>query len=259
MGRFDFKTRIGQISGIIQTSFDVDTQTFINRVNAAGGTLTTIEQFAINDLVLNMKNSNIWNSMKAIYPMVGASAAACAQNLKSSSFTGSFSSGWTFASTGATPNGTSAFFNTTLNPTNNLAVASAHFSKYNRNNDLVGAKVDGAFSTSNSAIFQLNYTGANAIIGDVATIASYTPTDTRGFFVASRTTTSLIKAFRNSTQIATNTNTTSIIANDNVNIGRRSDNAFYNSYECAFASIGDGLSDTQASNLSGLSIRCIKD
>jgi hypothetical protein len=27
--------------------------------------------------------AGIWTSMKAIYPMVGASAAACAQNLKS--------------------------------------------------------------------------------------------------------------------------------------------------------------------------------
>lgn len=248
MGRFDFKTRTGQISGILQTPFDLNAQDFFNRVTAAGGTLTSTEQVAINDLVLNMKGFNIWNSMKAIYPMVGASAAACAQNLKSSSFTGSFSSGWTFASTGATPNGTSAFFNTTLNPTTSLSVASAHFSKYNRNNDLVGAKVDGAFSTINSALLQINYTGANAIIGDINTIASYVPTDTRGFFVASRTTTSLIKAFRNSTQIATNTNTTSVIANDNVNIGRRSDNSFYNSYECAFASLGDGLTDTQASN-----------
>ena len=53
--------------------------------------------------------------MKAIYPMVGASAAACAQNLKSSSFTGTFTSGWTFASSGVTPNGTSAYFNTYIN------------------------------------------------------------------------------------------------------------------------------------------------
>jgi hypothetical protein len=47
--------------------------------------------------------------------MVGASADACKQNLVSSSFTGSFSGGWTYASTGVTPNGTSAFIDTGLN------------------------------------------------------------------------------------------------------------------------------------------------
>ena len=229
-------------------SFDADASAFFGRVSTAGGTLSATEKAAVNTLVVDMKTAGIWSSMKAIYPMVGASAAACAQNLKSSSFTGTFTSGWTFASTGATPNGTSAFFNTTLNPTTSLAVASAHFSKYNRNNDLVGIKIDGAFSISNNAFFQINYTSANAIIGDIGSIASYTATDTRGFFVASRSSSSLVKLFRNSTQIATNTNTVSIITNDVVNIGRRSDNQFYNSYECAFASIGDGLTDTQASN-----------
>jgi len=58
--------------------------------------------------------------MKAIYPMVGASAAACAQNLKSSSFTGTFTSGWTFASTGVKGNGISAYMNTNLNDLNDL-------------------------------------------------------------------------------------------------------------------------------------------
>jgi hypothetical protein len=70
--------------------------------------------------------------MKAIYPMVGASAAACAQNLKSASFTGTFTSGWTFASTGATPNGTSAFMNTTLTPSVSLAANNIHLSYYSR-------------------------------------------------------------------------------------------------------------------------------
>ena len=102
------------------SGFDVDALAFFTRVATAGGTLSTTEQTAVNQLVIDMKSTNIWDAMKAIYPMVGASAAACAQNLKSSSFTGTFSSGWTFASTGVTPNGTSAFMNTGLNDLNDL-------------------------------------------------------------------------------------------------------------------------------------------
>jgi hypothetical protein len=72
--------------------------------------------------------------MKAIYPMVGASAAACAQNLKSSSFTGTFSSGWTFASTGVTPNGTSAYMDTTFLPSTSFTNNNTHIKqKFNLN------------------------------------------------------------------------------------------------------------------------------
>jgi hypothetical protein len=108
-------------------AFDADAQAFFNRVTAAGGSLTATEQTAVNTLVLELKGYSIWSSMKAIYPMVGASAAACAQNLKSASFTGTFTSGWTFASTGVTPNGTSAFMNTTLNSLNDLTLNNYSF------------------------------------------------------------------------------------------------------------------------------------
>lgn len=231
-----------QLAGI-----DADAQAFFNRVTTAGGSLSTTEKTAVNTLVIDLKGYSIWSKMKAIYPMVGASADACKQNLVSSSFTGSFSSGWTYASTGVTPNGTSAYMDTGLNPNTSLSFSSAHISKYNRNNDLIGIKIDGAFSGTGT-FMQINYTSANTIIGDVGSIASYTATDTRGFFVSSRSSASQIKLFRNNSNIASNTNTVSTIPNATINIGRRSDNQFYNLYECAFASIGDGLTDTEASN-----------
>ena len=64
---------------------DPDAAAFFARVTAAGGTLSATEQTAVNTLVVTMKADGTWTPMKAIYPMVGASAAACAQNLKSSS------------------------------------------------------------------------------------------------------------------------------------------------------------------------------
>ncbi len=136
MGRFDIRTRSGLISPIIQgqagTSVDTDAQAYFDRVTAAGGSLSVTEQNAVNTLTLSLKSAGIWTLMKAIYPMVGASAAACAQNLKSSSFTGTFTSGWTFASTGATPNGTSAYMNTGLNINTQLTQTNSHASFYSR-------------------------------------------------------------------------------------------------------------------------------
>ena len=116
--------RVGGFTPSGGGGFDPDAQAFFDRVTTAGGTLTTTEKNATNQLVLDMKSAGIWSSMKAIYPMVGASAAACAQNLKSSSFTGTFSSGWTFASTGVTGNGTSAYMDTSLIPSTSLSASS---------------------------------------------------------------------------------------------------------------------------------------
>lgn len=120
MGRFDFRTRTGLVYNIIQSSIDADSQAFFNRVTAAGGTLSSLEQNSINQLVVDLKAYGLWDSMKAIYPMVGASAAACAQNLKSSSFTGTFTSGWTFSSQGIQGNATSTFMDTSLNDLTDL-------------------------------------------------------------------------------------------------------------------------------------------
>jgi len=122
-------------------SFDADAQAFFDRVDTAGGTLSATEKEAVNQLVLDMKADGIWSSMKAIYPMVGASAAACAQNLKSSSFTGSFSSGWSFASTGVKPNGTSAYMDTTL-LSNDFTDNKGGFTCYTRTTDTSGLALE---------------------------------------------------------------------------------------------------------------------
>jgi hypothetical protein len=229
--------------------FDADAQAFFDRVTTAGGTLTTTEKTAVDTLVIALKADGIWTKMKAIYPMVGASAAACAQNLKSSSFTGTFSSGWTFASTGATPNGTSAYFDTTLIPSIILPFPSLHFSKYNRNNDLIGNKTDGVFQSNISSFVQINYSAGFAIAGSVNAAVTYSPSSTTGFFIITRTATNSLILFRNNINIGSTSSLQPVeFPNLEIHIGRRNPGAFYNSYECALSSIGEGLNNTESSN-----------
>ena len=116
-------------NGIIASqiaSFDADALAFFSRVTTAGGSLSTTEKSAVNQLVLDLKSYSIWTKMKAIYPMVGASAAACAQNLVSSSFTGTFSGGGTYASTGIIGNGINNYLNTGLSPNGNINLNNNH-------------------------------------------------------------------------------------------------------------------------------------
>ena len=231
--------------------FDPDAQAFFDRVTTAGGTLTTTEKNATNQLVLDMKSAGIWTLQKAIYPMVGASAAACAQNLKSSSFTGTFTSGWTFASTGVTPNGTSAYFNTTLNDNTSLNLNNIHFSVYLRSN-IDGLKCDlGVWNNTTSGINiyprYLNNQYTRLHEEDTNVIAT---TDSRGFRLGVRNTSTTKNIFINNVKTSFTENSVSLV-NANVYLGALNSitvPSAYSNRENAFASIGDGLTDTQASN-----------
>ena len=230
-------------------SFDSDAQAFFDRVTAATGTLSNTEKTAVNTLVLQMKFDGTWTPMKAIYPMVGASAAACAQNLKSSSFTGTFSSGWTFASTGVTGNGTSAYFDTGLNASTDLTLSTNHFSYYSRTSSVVAVTVEmGVFQ---SAFVHLR-TAVNYVAGGVSSLASFTTTTTSaGFWLGSKTANNSRKAIYNGSVQATSTvSDTTAYPNLNFYIEARNDSgsaAVFSDKQCALASIGDGLDDTQAS------------
>jgi hypothetical protein len=194
--------------------------------------------------------------MKAIYPMVGASAAACAQNLKSSSFTGSFTSGWTFASTGVTPNGTSAYFNTNLAPNLILTQNSTHISFYSRTNISINQVEMGSYAAfpnrlGMQIIFGGNYSGDQYNTTGRVNVSN---SDSRGYYIDTRTNSITHKAFKNNSQFGSTDTQIAIgllsVITNNVYIGcLNNPNSLYSTKECAFSSIGDGLNDTQASNL----------
>ena len=239
-------------------SFDADAVAFFGRVTTAGGSLSATEKAAVNTLVLDLKANSLWTPMKAIYPMVGASAAACAQNLKSSSFTGTFTAtGWTFASTGVTGNGTSAYMDTNFAPASNLTLSSGHDSVYLRTNLAISNTVAFGVETSTSQRMVLfPYAFGLGWISDLfdnstSRITSSSGPST-GFVLASRASSSSHKLFRNSTQLSASTSATSgTLPTLNYYIGGYNGNGsplFYSTNQIAFYSLGDGLDDTQASN-----------
>jgi hypothetical protein len=240
--------------------FDADAQAFFDRVTTAGGTLTNTEKTAVNTLVIALKADGIWTKMKAIYPMVGASAAACSRNLVSASFTGTFSSGWTFASTGVTPNGTSAFMNTAFLPSVNLINNNYHLSHYSRTQKTTGTEVDIGSAGTIPILIALDQFFAGAgkafVAGDynVNVITNLTATNTTGFQVCTRPSQTLAKMFFNNNQIGSNltTNNTNALPVFSFSLGSSKNSSGqpqeFSSKQCAFASIGDGLTDTEASN-----------
>ena len=233
--------------------YDADAQAFFDRVTTAGGSLTTTEKNATNQLVLDMKSAGIWSSMKAIYPMVGASAAACAQNLKSSSFTGTFSSGWTFASTGVTPNGTSAYMDTTLIPSTTLIQDNSHISYYSRTNTTSSAVDIGTQDLTKQIYIVYNFGSLSYIaVNDGGTALSALYPNSLSLVVNSRLNGTQTKSYKSGSLyqtvsiVSTGQSTRSVYlgASNNTPSG----GAQFSNKQCAFASIGDGLTDTQASN-----------
>jgi hypothetical protein len=241
------------------TPIDPDAAAFFARVTAAGGTLSATEQTAVNTLVVQMKADGTWTPMKAIYPMVGASAAACAQNLKSSSFTGTFTSGWTFASTGVTPNGTSAYMDTNFNPNTNLTTSSACLSVYTRGTGIggsgypidLGCDVTG---TGFNITQKMTGSGSTQYHGRVFVqiVDGVDGNNIAGLQLISRNSTTSLKYFRNGTLIQTNsTLEVGPIPNINAYLGALNNNGsagIFSVREYALASLSDGLTDTQASN-----------
>jgi hypothetical protein len=241
-------TQLGKIGS--ESAYDGDTNSFFQRVTSAGGTLSNTEKIAVNQLVLQMKADGTWTPMKAIYPMVGASAAACAQNLKSSSFTGTFTGGWTYSSNGITGNGSNTSLDTGIIPANNLLLNSTHISLYSRTNvneqksDLdVGDinKLRLFLRFDNVVYYSMNST---LYTGQIAN------TNSMGFYIGSRTATSQ-KLFKNNTEILSAGAGAGALSSFNVYIGSFNNigtPALSSSRNYAFASIGDGLTDTQASD-----------
>ena len=234
----------------VTTLFDTDAQAFFDRVTTAGGSLSTTEKNAVNTLVVDLKSYSLWSKMKAIYPMVGASAAACAQNLKSSSFTGTFNGGITYASTGVKFNGTTGYMNTAFNASTDFASASRHMAFYNRTNTAKGYDMGAAILPAD-VMLASRFTGTTAAYTNFGDSAGYTTTTTAatGFFQGNNIS-NTERLYRNGSQIATRSNT---IVNVNMSIyigaSNRSNVAVeFTEHECAFSSIGDGLDATEASN-----------
>jgi hypothetical protein len=183
--------------------------------------------------------------------MVGASAAACAQNLKSSSFTGTFTSGWTFASTGVTPNGTSAYMNTGFNPSTQTTITSTHLSIYHYTGTAKGwgfACVSTGYNPSYAILPRFQDGKAYISIG--GTYSSLTNSNGQGFYVATRNSNTQ-KLFKNNSSIISATDLGILLPNFNaymscVNIAGAA--AEFDDKTVSFGSLGDGLTDTQASN-----------
>ena len=255
------------VQSFVSAGGDVDAQAFI----IAAGITDATQQSAINTLVTDLKTYGIWSKMKAIWPFVGGTSSTHKWNLKDprdldAAFRLVFSGGWTHSSTGALPNGTNGYGDTKFIPSTGFTNNNTHLSFYSRTNSVpasgefadMGAykqpslnliEIQCRHSTNVTRYSQYDFTNGRLSVSN---------SDARGFFIGSRISNISLKGYKNGVLSGTNTNTNSnnITTNDTdaiyisaMNGGGSDPTSSYSNRECAFASIGDGLTDTEAANL----------
>ena len=224
---------------------------------------------AINTFYLGLKSDGIYTKIKAMYLPIWGSAASSKWNLinpldTNAAFRLTFTTGWTYSSSGITPNGTSAYAETYFNPSATLTTMSQHISYYSRTNNTTSGILDNGcqdditpsigrnifacyYSTSTLTRIQIQSLDANVV--------TFAETNSLGFILGSRTSSTSLKAYRNNTLKGTNTtNSTSGLCGNSVFLGgfnyrnNSGTTIYYGIRQCSFASIGNGLTDTEASN-----------
>jgi len=228
---------------------------------AAAGITDTTQKQAICTLVSDLQTYGIWTKMKAIYPFVGGTSSTHKWNLKDprdldAAFRLVFSGGWTHSSNGAKPNGTNGYANTYLSPSGSLLLNDTHIAYYSRENLTYTGVVVGASSTGNGQCLLTMKVDPGtpqdySCIHNNAT-ATTSPSRNDAMFIASRVTSTAFKVYRNSTTYRNSTVSSTSLSTVNFYIGARNNNnsaTQYTALQCAFASIGNGLTDTEAANL----------
>ena len=198
-------------------------------------------------------------TLKALYPNVGGTATTHKFNFVNPADTDAafrvvFNGGWTHNSNGVTPNGTNGYADTKLNDNSTMILNNAHISIYSRTNS------DGLFCdmgvTQNvpttetnifakySNVFYPRIQDSNSGVSN--TISSL------GLFISNRVASNQIRAFQNNVLKTISATSTGVKANRNFYLGALSSAAsnasLYSNRNYAFASIGDGLLDTEAAN-----------
>lgn len=250
-----FTTLGGALITSIGNSTDVDASAFISAANITAST----QIIAVNNLVLDLKEANLWDKMIAIYPFVGGTASSHRFNLKdprdaNNAYRLSFSGGVTHSSTGVQPNGSNGWSNTFISGTS-LPSSNTHISYYSRTTGMVtafemGFNPGGQFAlgmyirrTNNlTQGFYYNQTPAN--------LSTINDNDGSGFYISTFSGTGQTgKIFRNAvlgsvlgtpTRVATSLEIYLFALNNGSPI-------LYTTRQCAFASVGNGLTDNEVS------------
>jgi hypothetical protein len=230
---------------------DPDAQAFITAASITDPT----QQSAINTLVVDLKGYSIWTKMKALYCFVGGTATSHSYNLiNPAQYQITWSGGITHSNLGVQFGGVNGYGNTGLNAASVLSQDSTHLSFYSRT-DITANSVEMGINASARQLYLLYRYGSSAFKAMNRTQAAagslYSPTNS--LLIANRTNSTTEKYYHKGTLVDTLTISSTGTISAEIYIGGYNNTVVptsreYSSKQSAFASIGDGLTDTEAAN-----------
>jgi hypothetical protein len=247
---------------------DWDAENFIT----ATGITDATQQGAIRTLVTDLKDAELWNKLQAIYPFVGGTATTHKFNLRNAqdsngAFRLAFSGGWTHAATGALPNGTNGYADTFWRPQQLMNVSSFHLMVNVRNINTGSSRIHAGCSNtdqSNATLLgriSLGSRDAGTIAGAATGSTQYSPSVSLTPFVGSKIITTNgnrdARYIANGSFVANAVTQSQSAAAFNVIIGALQGGAspsLYDNCEFSFATMGLGLSDSEALDLHNIQL-----
>lgn len=209
---------------------------------------------ALNTFDLGLISNSLDSKMRALYPFVGTTSTTQKFNFMDSrdldvAYRLQFFGGGTFSSSGYLPNGTNGYGNTFFNVSgfqNNN-----HSSIFIATNKLETAIDMGVRDLNNSVTLNTRTSDLAYFANFTSTFITFSNTNSIGFYVNTRTSSTLQKVFKSNVLKGTDTNTSTNFSGE-ISIGARNNTSnglveFYSSKQISFSSIGDGLSDSEAS------------
>ena len=233
-----FKQKIKLSGGAVV--YDADAQAYFTANTAI---TSDADKNAINTFYLGLKSDGIYTKIKAMYLPIWGSGASNKWNLiNNRSFDLSFSS------SGMTP--ANAYANTYFVPSTNGQLNSAHLSFYSRTNSDLNQIDIGSQSSSQYHILQLRVSNIYYALINQSGLTSGANTNSTGFYVGNRQLSNDIDLWKNGSKITNGTTASGTRPSNSIYIGANNSGSAgaYSTKQCSFSSIGDGLTDTEASN-----------
>lgn len=203
-------------------SYDSDADAFFT----AAGITDSTQKSAVNQLVLDLKTASIWTKMLGLYPFVGGSASTHKYNLKDPrdldvAYRLTFGGAWTHDSNGVTGNGSTTYADTHCDLKVATTINSLAIGVYSRTNSTSTQKAWGAyflnFDSETGVVHPGVQTHLYVNVGTVVFLSDmgdlggssnrlYTSnSNTAGFMMANRPSSSVHSIYKNGTKLATNT------------------------------------------------------
>lgn len=219
-------------------------------IAATGETDTTIIS-ALNTLETDLTTYGLTSKIKALYPMVGGSAAKHKFNFLDArdldaAYRLQFFGGWTHDSNGATGNGTNAGAQTFFNPvTQSLSINSAHLSYYARTGSAANAVWIG-----NGALNGFLENIGGTIYGSLGNTSymTYPSVINNLFTMVNRTSNTYQELRRQGSSLVSNATASTSYNSQDFYINSYNTTQLFSPSNCAMASIGSGLTNTEAAN-----------